>query len=111
MLPVVENGDIETVKVLEPLTAFDAAPIKELPTPTAVARPVTPIVATLESDVVHIALVVKSWVLLSVYVPVAMNCFVDPKSMDGFAGVTVIETSLGVVTVSVVEPVTTPDAA
>ena len=33
-----------------------------------------------------------------------MNCCVPPAAIEGFAGVTAIETSVGAVTVSVVEP-------
>ena len=41
----------------------------------------------------------------------AVNCCVLPKAIDGLAGVTVIETSAGGVTVSVVEPLTPPEVA
>ena len=40
-----------------------------------------------------------------------MNCCVSPAAIDGVAGETAIETSVGAVTVSVAEPVTEPDAA
>ena len=49
--------------------------------------------------------------LLSVYVPVAVNCFVAPFAIDGFAGVTAIDCSAAAVTVSTVEPVTPPSVA
>ena len=39
-------------------------------------------------------------VLLSLYVPVAVNCCVAPFVMDGFAGVTAIDCSVAAVTVS-----------
>ena len=40
-----------------------------------------------------------------------MNCWVAPTTMEGFAGVTAIETSTGAATESVVEPVTELDVA
>jgi hypothetical protein len=52
---------------------------------------------------------------LSEYVPVAVNCFVEPTAIIGFAGVTEIETSVvadvGVVIVKVVVPETPPEIA
>ena len=47
---------------------------------------------------------VRSCVVLSVYVPVAVNCCSVPGAIDGFAGVTAIDTRTAGVTVSVVEP-------
>jgi hypothetical protein len=47
-------------------------------------------------------------VLLSVYVPVAVNCLVCPFAIDGFAGVTAIDTSVAAVTVSVSAGLVTP---
>ena len=40
-----------------------------------------------------------------------MNCCVSPFAIDGFAGVTAIETSVAGVTVSTVDPVIEPDVA
>jgi len=42
---------------------------------------------------------------------VAANCCVPPLIIEGFAGVTAIETSVGAVTVRVVEPLIDPDVA
>jgi hypothetical protein len=42
---------------------------------------------------------------------VAVNCCVRPKATDGLAGVTAIDASVAAVTVSVVEPLTAPEAA
>jgi hypothetical protein len=44
-------------------------------------------------------------------VPVAVNCCVLPIEIEGFAGATAIETSIGGVTVRVVEPAIVPDIA
>ena len=43
--------------------------------------------------------------------PVAVNCWVSPLAIDGFAGVTAMDTRVAAVTVSVVEPLTLPDVA
>jgi hypothetical protein len=44
-------------------------------------------------------------------VPVAVNCSVVPFAIEGFAGVTAIDTSVAAVTVRVVEPLMPPDVA
>lgn len=49
--------------------------------------------------------------VVSLKVPVAVNCFVVPMAMLGLAGVTAIETRLAPVTVSEVVPLTEPEAA
>jgi len=49
--------------------------------------------------------------LLSVYVPVAVNCCVIPVAIEGSAGVTAIETNVAGLTVRLVEPLTVPDVA
>ena len=46
--------------------------------------------------------------LLSVYVPVAVNCSVVPFAIDGLPGVTAIDTSVAAVTVSVTGGLVTP---
>ncbi len=43
--------------------------------------------------------------------PVAVNCWVSPLAIDGFAGVTAMDTRVAAVTVSVVVPLTLPDVA
>src|ERR1051325_4022368 len=82
-----------------------------VPSAFEVARPPLPITARFVSEEVHVTVSVTFWLLLSVYVPVAVNCCVNPATTEGFAGVTAIETSLGAVTVSVVEPLTVPETA
>jgi hypothetical protein len=68
-----------------------------LPFPTAVAKPVPLIVATEAFEELYVAVLVRFWVLPSLYVPVAMNCCAAPFGIDGFAGVTAIDTKfLGV---------------
>jgi hypothetical protein len=48
---------------------------------------------------------------LSEKVPVAVNCCVVPFAIEGFAGVTAIDTSVAEVTVKIVEPMTPAEAA
>ena len=50
-----------------------------------------------------------SCVVLSLKVPVAVNCCGPPSDTDGFAGVMAIETKVPLLMVSVVVPLT-PDA-
>ena len=100
-----------TVRVVEPLIAPEAALIVLVPAAAPVANPPALIVATLVVCEVHVAVLVRFCVELSEKVPVAVNCSVAPLAIEGFAGVTAIDTSVGAVTVSVVEPLTAPEAA
>ena len=63
------------------------------------------IVATPRVEELHVAVLVRFCVLPSVYVPVAVNCCVLPTAIEGFVGVTAMETSTGAVMVSVVVPI------
>jgi hypothetical protein len=76
-----------------------------------VASPPAAIVATLVVCELHVAVPVKFCVELSEKVPVAVNCFVVPFAIEGFAGVTAIETRVAEVTVSTVDPLTVPEVA
>jgi len=102
-----------TVRVVEPLMAPEAALIVLVPAATPVASPPALIVATLVVCEVHVTVLVKFCVELSENVPVAVNCSVALFAIDGFAGVTAIDTSVGAaaVTVRVVEPLIAPEAA
>jgi hypothetical protein len=62
-------------------------------------------------SVLHSTVCVIFCVLLSVNVPVAVNCCVVPSGIVGTAGVTAIETNSAAVTFSVVAPATAPDVA
>src|SRR5258707_6046050 len=96
-----------TVSTVEPVIAPLVAEIVDVPAPTPVARPVALIVATVVVPDAHTALL-STCVLLSLNVPVAVNCCLLPLLLDGFAGVTAIDISVGGVTVSTVEPVIVP---
>jgi hypothetical protein len=81
------------------------------PCATPVANPLPDIVATPLFDELHVTVLVRFWVLLSLYVPVAVNCCVFPIGTEAFAGVKAMETRVAAATVRVVEPVTDPDTA
>jgi len=75
------------------------------PAAAPVATPVfRPTVAVLVSDEVQFTDAVRFWVLLSVYVPVAVNAWVKPLAIEGLAGVTAMETKVAAVTVSCAVP-------
>ena len=76
-----------------------------VPTPRAVARPREPsaleMVATAGVADAHVTCDVRSCVVPSVYVPVAMNWTVVPLAVVGFTGLTAMELSVAAVTTSV----------
>ena len=79
--------------------------------PTAVARPVLLIVAMVVDEEFHVAVLVRFCEVPSLKVPVAVNCWVFPMVIEGFAGVTAMDASAAGVTVSVVLPETEPEVA
>lgn len=79
-----------------------------LPEATLVADPELAIVATAGFDELHTTEVVRSCVLLSLNVPVAVNCLVVPTAMLAFAGVTASDTNVAPVTVRDAVPFTPP---
>ena len=103
-----------TATAVAPLMGPTVAEMLEEPTFALVVRPCVPAVlltpAAAESEL-HVAAAVKSCVLPSVNSPVALSCTFVPRAIDGLAGVTVMETSAGGPTVSVVEPDTDPCVA
>jgi hypothetical protein len=86
-----------TVREVPPETPPDAAVIVVEPAAAAVATPSATIVATPVFDDVQVTEVVRSCAVPSEYVPVALNCWLVPATMLGFAGVTAMETSVFVV--------------
>jgi len=99
-----------TVSVVEPLTLPEVAWIVVLPADTLVAIPAAEIVATPVLLELQVTDPVMFNVLLSLYVPVAVNCCVPPFAIEGFAGVTAIDTSTAV-TVNGVDPLILPSVA
>jgi hypothetical protein len=68
----------------------------EVPVPTPVAKPeLAPIVATDKFEEVQATLAVMFCVLLSLKVPVAVNCKEEPCESKGLVGVTAIEMRVG----------------
>jgi hypothetical protein len=66
-----------------------------VPAPTAVTLPAATL-ATLESDVFHCAEAVRSLLLPSLYLPVAVNCWIAPGATLALPGVTCNEVRVGV---------------
>ena len=97
-----------TVRTVDPTIAPDVALMVLVPTAAAVASPVTETGAPVDD---HVTDPVRFCVLLSVKVPVAVNCCVRPLAIDGFAGVTAIDTNVAAVTVRTVDPTIAPDVA
>jgi len=87
-----------TVSVVDPLTDPRAAVISDAPVAMLVASPCVPesllIVATLGCEELHCTDVVRSWLLPSLYLPLAVNCCVMPVAMLGLVGATAIEVSV-----------------
>lgn len=67
-----------TINVVEPATEPDVAVIVTVPSATVVANPVLLMVATVRSPADQVTEFVRSCVLLSVNVPVAVNCWMVP---------------------------------
>jgi hypothetical protein len=85
-----------TVTVVEPLIVPTAALIVAGdPTETPVASPVELTLTTVESELDQEAMPVKSFLVLSSYVPVADICLVLPSRTEGVAGVTLTDESVG----------------
>jgi hypothetical protein len=101
-----------TVSVVVPDFVPTTAVIAVDPGATAVARPLeTATVAIVGSNELHVTEAVRSWLVPSEKIPVAVNCLVVPRAMRGLVGVTWSEFSVAEVTVSVVLPETVPDVA
>ena len=102
------NRAAVTVRLAVPEIVPDMAVIVEVPTATPCASPVVLTVATGLADDFHVAEAVRSCVLPSLRVPVAVNCCERPAAIVAVAGETAIETRTGAVTVSTADPVFDP---
>ncbi len=101
-----------TVRVVAPVIPDNVALMVVEPVAADVARPSPdPMNAMAGSDELHATCSVRSWTVLSVKIPVAVNCLFVPSAMLGLVGVTWIDTSVAVVTMRVVPPETVPDVA
>jgi hypothetical protein len=94
-----------TLREVVPLTDPDVAIIVADPTAAPLARPVAFTVATPVLEDVQLTEDVRSLVLPSVNVPVALNCSVVPRAIAGLAGLTARDASLGGDTVSAAVPI------
>jgi hypothetical protein len=100
-----------TVSVVVLVIAPTVARIVLLPWAILEARPLDEIVATPVLLEVQEAEAVKSCVLPSEKVPVAVNCCITPTGMEGFAGVMAMDTRTAEVTVMVVLALLPPKLA
>ena len=95
----------DTVRVVAEMTPPNVAVMVLVPAAAEVARPLEPTaLLTVATEVVadaQVTEVVTSWVELSAYVPVAVNCCVVPSAISGFVGVTVVEINAAGDTVNV----------
>lgn len=96
-----------TVSLVAAEIAPSVAVIDVVPGPAVVASPSLPgsllIMAAVGTEELQVTWVVRSWVLRSLYLPVAVNCCVKPTGTLGLAGVITMETRVAAVTVNVVE--------
>lgn len=102
---------VDTVSPVDPLIEPKAALMVVLPLATLLTTPLLLMEAAAGLVELHITELEISCTLLSLNVPVAVNCLLVPTAMVEFAGVTAIETRLAPVTVSEVVPLTLPEAA
>src|ERR1019366_4131537 len=98
-----------TLRVAEAAIEPEVAVMVALPTPAPVANPLSAMVAIAVEEEFQLTEAVRSCVLLSLYVPVAVNCCVVPFAIEAVAGVTEMETRIGVLTSTLAEPVTEPE--
>jgi hypothetical protein len=100
-----------TVKDADPGTPPKVAPMFVTPDPMAVATPPAPTVATAVLLDVQVASVVRTCVLESLKVPVAVNANSVPGAMVRPVGETDIDMMVAFVTSSVVLPLFPPNVA
>lgn len=94
-----------------PVIPDETAVSKEEPIAFVVAIPRLEIVSTLVLDEFHVAIAVKSCVVPSVNVPVAVNCWWSPSAMVVFPGETTIVFSTAGVTLRGAFPEIPPELA
>lgn len=97
---------VVTVRVALPLTPEYVAAMVAEPGALLVTKPMLETAAALVFDEFQVAKLVRSLVLPSVKVPVAVSCTVVPSARDALAGETASEARTGAVTVRVALPLT-----
>ena len=111
LIAIDTNVAAVTVNKVEPVTVPELAFTVAVPAPALVARPLASMLAVEGVFDDHATVPVRSCMLPSVNVPVAVNCCFVPSAIDGSGGVTAMDTSAAAVTVNVAVPVTEPEAA
>ena len=106
----IETNGFVMVSAALPETEPEVAVMVTLPGATPLARPPVPIEAIRLFDDCQVAVAVKSLVLASANVPMAVYCCVALGAMEAAGGVTAMETS-GLVTVSTAIPEIAPNVA
>jgi len=99
-----DRGTAVAVRVVLPEILPEVAVIVVVPAEAAVAKPVLLTVATDGSDELQMTCVVISNLVVSEYVPVALNCWVAPTSIVGSTGLTTMTDRVAEFTVRVVSP-------
>ncbi len=100
-----------TVSVVELVIFPKVALIIVAPFEMEVASPLVPIVATFMFEEFQVTSDVKSWVVLSEKVPIAVNCCFNPLAKEELLGATARDWRTADVTVSVAEAVLLPNDA
>ena len=90
-----ESVAVVTVKPVDPCAEPSEAEIVVFPLATEVAIPPGLTVATPVFELLQLAELVKSWMLVSLYVPAALNCWESPGASEEFAGLTAIDCRVG----------------
>ncbi len=86
---------LETLRLADPCTLLDTAVMVALPRLEPVARPAAVMLATVESEELHCAVLVTSFVVPSEKLAVAVNCCLALIPMDMVAGATCTEEMVG----------------
>jgi hypothetical protein len=97
LLTAIELSPVVMVRVVDPLIAPEVAVIVTCPPFTGVARPVPLMPATVLAEDAQLTVELMSFDVPSLYLPVAVNCCVDPKAMVEAAGVTAIDVNVALV--------------
>ena len=100
-----------TVTVELPVTCSKAAEMTVVPGLMPDARPAALTPASVGAEEVQFTEGLMFWVVPSLNEPVAVNCRNNPTTRVGFAGVTVMETTVALVTVRAAEARMVPEAA
>jgi len=104
-----EGGEV--IRVPAEFVALAVMGMATLLVPSTCASPVELMLTSVVFPEVQVTELEMTWVLLSLYVPVAVYCSVALRPSETLAGVTAMESRIGAVTVRVVEPTTVPEVA